>query len=387
MKSNINFCYLLAFIWQSWFWLGIWVLYYLRFTNYSGIGLIESFMIILSTGFEIPTGAIADLLGKKKTIVSAFFLVGIGEFIMASAISFYSILLAILVMNLGYAFFSGSFEALIFDSLKQDGKENEFEKIIGRIHSLFLIGLAFASIVGGYLYFISPALPFWITGALKVIGFIISLFLIEPKFDTQKFSIRSFAVQTKLGIIELFKSQKIIYQTLLLVSIGVFFVIINQILDNVMAVEFGFKENQLGILFAGIALLGALMSVNTPKILKFLSAFKLLWLISLITSVSLLISPIVGLWIGGSMIVLRSSLLPVFDNLASVLINRTTQSKYRATTLSTFAMLKNLPYVALAFVSGYLMDTWSVVNFALVLGILMLIVTILFLVEKLFRSN
>jgi hypothetical protein len=87
------------------------------------------------------------------------------------------------------------------------------------------------------------------------------------------------------------------------------------------------------------------------------------------------------------MIVLRSSLLPVFDNLASVLINRTTQSKYRATTLSTFAMLKNLPYVALAFVSGYLMDTWSVVNFALVLGILMLIVTILFLVEKLFRSN
>lgn len=44
-NRNIYLSYLLAFCKNSWFWLGIWVFYYLRFTNYAGIGLIETIMI------------------------------------------------------------------------------------------------------------------------------------------------------------------------------------------------------------------------------------------------------------------------------------------------------------------------------------------------------
>ena len=65
-KRNIVLAYILGYLKQSWFWLGIWVFYYLRFTNYAGIGIIESVMILTMTVGEIPTGAIADLLGKKK---------------------------------------------------------------------------------------------------------------------------------------------------------------------------------------------------------------------------------------------------------------------------------------------------------------------------------
>ena len=52
MKSvhkNIAISYILTFCKNSWFWLGIWVFYYLRFTNYAGIGIIETLLIVTIT--------------------------------------------------------------------------------------------------------------------------------------------------------------------------------------------------------------------------------------------------------------------------------------------------------------------------------------------------
>lgn len=65
LARNIALAYILTISRFSWFWLGIWVLYYLKFTNYTGIGLIEMVMIFTMLLLEIPTGAIADLLGKN----------------------------------------------------------------------------------------------------------------------------------------------------------------------------------------------------------------------------------------------------------------------------------------------------------------------------------
>ena len=69
MKRNIKLLKFILPLNQAWFWLGIWILYYLRFTNYTGIGLIEAVVITTGFIFEIPTGALADLIGKKKTII------------------------------------------------------------------------------------------------------------------------------------------------------------------------------------------------------------------------------------------------------------------------------------------------------------------------------
>jgi len=72
-KRNVLLSYLLAFSKTTWFWLGIWIFYYLRFTDYAGIGLIETVLIVTVTLAEIPTGAIADLIGKKKTLILPFY--------------------------------------------------------------------------------------------------------------------------------------------------------------------------------------------------------------------------------------------------------------------------------------------------------------------------
>lgn len=152
MTRNIYLAYFLAAMKNSWFWLGIWVLYYLKFTNYAGIGIIETIMIGTTTLAEIPTGAVADLLGKKKTLILSFLLEAIGGFIMALALNFNQLAFSVFVLCVGGALYSGTFDALVYDSLKQVKKESNYDKILANISTITLITITLASIIGGFLY-------------------------------------------------------------------------------------------------------------------------------------------------------------------------------------------------------------------------------------------
>lgn len=105
MNKNIRLGYLLGFLRACWFWLGVWVFYYLMFTNYAGIGLLESVMIVTWILMEIPTGALSDLLGKKKALILAFLLLGFGNIVMGGAVSFFTLGLGIFIGSIGLAFF------------------------------------------------------------------------------------------------------------------------------------------------------------------------------------------------------------------------------------------------------------------------------------------
>lgn len=66
MPKNVLPIYLITIFKNSWYWVGIWIFYYPKVTNYAGIGLIETVLIVVATLSEVPTGVIADLFGKKQ---------------------------------------------------------------------------------------------------------------------------------------------------------------------------------------------------------------------------------------------------------------------------------------------------------------------------------
>ena len=372
-KRNIQLSYILAFSKTTWFWLGIWIFYYLRFTNYAGIGIIETVLIVTMTLAEIPTGAIADLFGKKKTLILAFLLETIGAFMMASAPNFQILVLSVFVMCIGGAFYSGTIDALVFDTLKEDGSENTYDKKISNINTISLIAPAVCGVIGGFMYKISPTLPFYANAVGYLLGLIASLFLIEPHVDTEKFTFSSFLKQGRQGLRELFKSVDIKKQTILLLSIGFFVVISSEMIDSFLGFEFGFNEVQLGILWSVIFVISALASQLTPILRKILKGNRPIIGIGILMAITFIISPIAGLVIGGISLALRSSLQGIFGNLASITINNKTESKYRATTLSTFNMIKNVPYILTAYFIGSLSDRLSAKTIALYLGIALII--------------
>lgn len=376
-RKNLLISYILAFSKNSWFWMGIWIFYYLRFTDYAGIGILETILIVTTTLAEIPTGAVADLLGKKKTLILSFFLETIGGLMMALAPNFQVLALSVFVMCVGGAFYSGTIDALVFDSLKEECKEDLYDKKISNISTVSLISPAVCCIFGGFMYKVNPSLPFYANSAGYFLGLIAAFFLTEPHIDTEIFSLQNFLNQSGRGFKELFKSIDIKKQTILLLSVGFFVVISSEMLDSFLGVEFGFNEIQLGILWSVMYILSAFASQLTPIIKKVFKGYRSIIFTGILMSITLCISPMIGMTIGGLSLALRLSLQGLFWNLTSITINNNTQSQLRATTLSTFNMINNIPYVLTAFFIGSLADRFSAKNMALYLGII-LIVFILF---------
>lgn len=356
--------------------MGIWVFYYLRFTNYAGIGIIETFLFIAATASEIPTGAIADLFGKKNTLVISFLLQTLGMSILALFPHLSWVIFGALIGGIGGSFYSGTLDALVYDSLKVTGKEKLFDKIISKITSISLISPAICGIIGGFLYVIKPNLPFFANALFYFLAIPLVLFFVEPNIKEKKtFSFQNFFQQMKYGFRELFKSSIIIEQTILLVITGSIAVICLQMLNDFLGVEFGFKPTQLAIVWAFLYVICAGVSYLTPILGKYISYKTLAISLGFIIAFSLIVSPFLGvatLILGGISIGIRAISQTIYENVSSVLVNENTQSQYRTTTLSTFNLLKNIPYMFSAYFLGTLADKISSIHVAFFLGIILL---------------
>ena len=94
------------------------------------IGFAETVFHIVSIIFEIPSGVIADVFGRKKTLVISCIMRIIGDIIMVFSNNFFLVCLSIAFHALNYNFSSGSGDALAYDSLKSVGQEGHFEKYV-----------------------------------------------------------------------------------------------------------------------------------------------------------------------------------------------------------------------------------------------------------------
>jgi len=347
--------------------MGIWVFYYLRYTDYAGVGLIETIVFATSVMTEIPTGAVADLLGKKKTILLAFLIEGAGNIMMGLAPNFAALLLSLPFLAIGTSLFSGTFEALIYDSLKDEKKEGEYDRVIGVVSSIRLVTFAAATVIGGLMYAISPGLPFLTVGGFYFVGAGVTLLLREPNVDTEKFSYRAYIRQTKQGFLQLFGKTKTVRNILLLGITAVLYAVF-QSLNDILGVEFGFSEQQWGVVSAVIFIVAAAVSGMTGVVSKWLGRGRMLAVGVTVTALSLVITPIASMAMGGVLYLIRYPMMTLVGNITSVMVNEETESKHRATTLSTFNLLAHLPYAIGAYFLGSLMQVTGAKWFAVGMG-------------------
>src|SRR2546422_944106 len=114
-------------------WVPIWVVFLQRKgLGLTQIGLLEVFAWVLTAALEVPSGAIADRVGRKASIALGAFLYSVAMFlILADALS-PAFLLGYALWNSSTAFVSGADSALPYDSLKAGGRTSEGAKQSGR---------------------------------------------------------------------------------------------------------------------------------------------------------------------------------------------------------------------------------------------------------------
>lgn len=385
--KNIYLAYILAFLNKAWFWGAIWILYYLRFTDYSGIGLIESIMIVLSIFLEIPTGAIGDLLGKRKTLIIAMLCCVIGNIIMALSPNISVLLFSVIFMTIGSALYSGTFEAFIYDTLKEHKQEDMYDRVISNVSSIDSVSMGITAIIGGFLYTMNPTFPFYATAATYFLGALLAFFLVEPKIDSEQFSFSNFISQNKMGLHELFHSKKNTIIILFLLPLMSVYVFGYQFLQDAIHLDLGFTGQQLGFIVAGICIVAAIFSQFTHIVRKKVSFVTFTLFSSLFTGIIFIaisfVSPILAILLS----YLRIGTLTIQYNLSSQVINTLSSSKNRATTLSTFSLLTNIPYVITAFFMGEIIDNYSALTFAYYLGMVLFVISLYQLVLYKTTSN
>lgn len=387
-NRNINLSYILTYLNHSYFWLGTWIFFYLQFTDYAGIGLIESIVIILSIVLEIPTGVLADTIGKRKTLMIAFLLSGIGNLVFGFSNSFPMLILSVCTFVFGTACYSGTLEALQYDSLKDVGEEGKFGKVTANTNTIMLISFAISSVIGGFLYKILPGLPFLLLGTFQIIGIYFVFLLKEPEHDTEKASIAKFFKDQLEGFRQLNKTNQIRSQTFLLVGTGLFMVMASQVLNDALGVEIGFEPYQFGLIAAGMYLLASLSSQLVPVINKKITGIGILVLSTLFISITFIVSPLLGFATGALALSIRWSMQSIFDGATSIIVNQNIESKFRATTISTLTLIKNIPYAFAAYFLGSVMENANVRSFNLWVGLsLLAVLTVTYIHERSTRTS
>ena len=183
-SRNIILLYSTTLLQGMMFFLPILALYYQEsLFSVKNVALIFSIEALFSVIFEVPTGAIADLFGRKRTLILATVINILGIAVLSIGGNMAMFVVYAVLVSLARSLNSGTDTALMYDTLKNEGKENFYKKMSGMYMSIWPIGATIGSIVGGYLATISLHTPIFYTLIPFVISLVLNFFLVEPEYE------------------------------------------------------------------------------------------------------------------------------------------------------------------------------------------------------------
>lgn len=170
------------------------VLYYAQITGSFALGLaVFSIASVAATLFEVPTGILSDRVGRRKTVIfgSVASVIAIGFYALGGSFALLGV--GAVFNGLARAFLSGNNDALLYDTLKQEGKSDTFAEKLGKVNAMFEVGLGTSALLAAGLALISLQAVVIASIVPQVICALIALRFIEPKVHTEKIEENVFA--------------------------------------------------------------------------------------------------------------------------------------------------------------------------------------------------
>lgn len=173
----------------------------------AGLDILEVFLAnAVFTGamvvFEIPTGVIADLWGRRVSFLLSVVTLILGTFFYIWAAQSGGTLLlfslASIVLGLGFTFYSGAVEAWLVDALEATSYDGGLDHIFSRGALISGAAMLIGTTSGGFLGNIDLALPFIIRIGLLVIVFLVAWRLMHDLgFKPRHVSLRAFPQEVR----------------------------------------------------------------------------------------------------------------------------------------------------------------------------------------------
>lgn len=343
--------------------------------NFTQILTLQSISAVGIVLLEVPTGAVADLIGRKLSILLGSLSIALSLLIYIYGDNFLAFALAELTFSLGMSFKSGADTALLYDSLKCIHQEKNYKHIQSKCFSLALLAQAPGSIISGYVFKINDDLPMLISFCFMMITIIIALFFKDVKiFDETKIkpsylkqivdSGNFIASHTKVKAFIIFS---MLFNIFFRAGFWFFQPYMNEI--NIDIVYFGY-------IFALFNIVAAFSSHAANYFTKKTKGKTLISLGGLLL-LSFILMGLTHIWIGFVFILLQQVARGLYKPIMMSYINKHIPSEKRATIISFESLLKNLTVaITLPFI-GMLMDNTTIFNVHLILSLILLVCLII----------
>ena len=337
-----------------------WIISFYSSITLTQIGIIFSISSAISFLFEIPTGAFADIYGRKASTLVGYFFSGLAMLSIFFFKSFMGILMFMSIWSIAGTFISGAKESWVIDNIKQKKKDHLIKSFFLKQQFVMGLSLLLSGILGTFVVkYLGIEIAWIFASASFLLTFVILLFIPEANtIKKRRVTFERLFSQSKKSIKYALK-----HSILFFMLFATFFILLREsfggdINEQVFLKLLGLPIPYLGLFFSGIALLMLLAPIMASLILKKFSSKKsilsLLLIFSIILDIGILFVNTLPMAI--LLISLIVFLVFLFHPIEQVYMQEQIPSKMRATITSFQSMSISLGYVVGAPFAGFFGD-------------------------------
>ena len=232
--------------------------------------------------FDVPTGALADRIGRRRTMMLGALLMSAACLVFYFAHDFVTFAIASSLSALAMTLTSGADSAYLYDMLSDAGLEHEYPRREGTASAWHLIGSTLAFSAGGIAAKFSLGLPYLLTAGTSLCALLVAFRMREERAPaTVSVSLsprrlwRTYVSHIKMAISEISLRRQLRW------TIGysaVVFVLV-RVTDYMYPPYLGaagFGVMATGFIFAGLYLVAAAVAHNMDSLRQSLSEWRLL---------------------------------------------------------------------------------------------------------------
>src|SRR5918996_2805889 len=132
--------------------------------------------------FEIPTGVVADLRGRRTSYLLGVITLTLSTllylFMWYRSVPFWGWALSSMLLGLGFTFFSGATQAWLVDALAHSGFKEKLESVLAKGEIVEGSAMLIGSVAGGLIaQMTNLGMPYIVRAALLVLNFAFALIL------------------------------------------------------------------------------------------------------------------------------------------------------------------------------------------------------------------
>ena len=345
--------------------------------SYSRVFTLGAVYMLMFVLFNVPAGALADIIGRKKTLILGSLVLVLASVATGLSSTFIQVFLSFFLWSLGFSLITGADEAMLYDSLND---ESAYSKAWGRASFYGLAGLALAGILGPILFakdfrfpYLFSAVPFFLS------AFCLIFFVENPR--QEGLTLKNHLATTYEGIKIAFSNKYVLWAIgVLALVFGSMYTFTNSYQPYLQNIGFSIKTFSviLPLMFIIQALggyvSGKLYSRNSENIIFAASLIAI--------AVSFVVLGFFHSKFNLAVLLLYSLVQGIIQPVISTYTNRFVETGHRATVVSVQSMIATVAAALLLFLFGYLSDLLGLNNLLIILGGIVLVFGTLLIMFK-----